>query len=56
MVRKTGKNANLVNKAYLVNMLTRLLSWSKILSKKRANVIKVWPLSEKVSICGINRG
>ena len=27
---KIDRNANLVNKAYLVNMLTRLRSWSKI--------------------------
>jgi hypothetical protein len=30
LVRKIGQNANLVNRAYLVNMLTRLLSWSKL--------------------------
>ena len=39
LVRKLGQNANLVNRAYLVKMLTRLLSWSEIV-EKHANVIK----------------
>ena len=30
LVSKIGQNANIVNKAYLVNMLARLLTWSKI--------------------------
>ena len=30
LVRKSEQNANLVNRPYLVNMLTRVLSWSKI--------------------------
>ena len=34
MVSKIGQNANLVNRAYLVNMLTRLLSWSKIVKNR----------------------
>ena len=29
LVSKSEQNANLVNKPYLVNMLTRVLSWSK---------------------------
>ena len=30
LVSKSEENANLVNIPYLVNMLTRVLSWSKI--------------------------
>ena len=29
LVRKFEQNANLVNRLYLLNMLTRVLSWSK---------------------------
>ena len=48
MVSKSEQNANLkVNRPYLVNILTRVLSWSKI-DKKNPNVIKVhifWEVS-----------
>ena len=30
LVSKSEQNANLVNKLYLVDMLTKVLSWSKI--------------------------
>ena len=44
VVQQKRQNANLINRAYLVNMLTRLLSWSKIV-KNMLTQLKYGPLS-----------
>ena len=46
LVRKIGQNANLVNRSHLVNMLTRLVIWSKTV-KNVLNQLKYGPLRRR---------